>query len=94
MHKAVVKAKIPVLVSLVKVEHNKATITETAHTSAKARLTGVAIRIRIPDLNCHQNLVICSLVNLPGKFHANPLGSFCAKLLTNRQTDKQATMKT
>ena len=25
--------------------------------------------------------------NLPWKFHAKPSGSFCAKLLTNRQTD-------
>jgi len=37
------------------------------HTSAKARLTSVVIQIRIqiPDLDCHQNLVICSLAHLP-----------------------------
>jgi len=29
------------------------------------------------------------IANLPGKFHANPLGSFYTKLLTDRQTDKQ-----
>jgi len=29
------------------------------------------------------------IANLPWKFHANPFGSFCAKLLTDRQTDKQ-----
>jgi len=28
------------------------------HTSAKARLTSVAIRIRISDPDCHQNLII------------------------------------
>jgi len=34
--------------------------------SAKARLTSVAIRIqiRIPDPDRHQNLIICSLVNV------------------------------
>ena len=39
----------------------------------------------------HQNLTICSLAhcNLPWKFHANLFGSFCAKLLTDRQTNKQ-----
>jgi len=39
----------------------------TAHTSAKARLTSVAIPIRIRivirDLDCHQNLIICSLAH-------------------------------
>jgi len=51
--------------------------TRTVYTSAKARLTSVAIRIRNP------------YANLPWKFHANPFGSFCAKLLTKRQTGKQ-----
>jgi len=41
--------------------------TGTVLTSAKARLTGVAIRIRIriqiPDLDCHQNLIISSLAH-------------------------------
>jgi len=84
----------------------------TVHTSAKARLTSVAISVppsgirlyplttfRIfqqcesgkqsmysgGDLDRHQNLIICSLANLSRKFHVNPLGSFCAKLLTDRQ---------
>jgi len=39
-------------------------ITGTVHTSAKARLTSVAIqmriRIRIHDQDRHQNLIICS----------------------------------
>jgi len=30
-----------------------------------------------------------SIANLPWKFHANAFGSFCAKLLTGRQTDRQ-----
>ena len=31
--------------------------------------------------------------NLPWKFHANAFGSFCAKLLTDRQTDRQTNTK-
>jgi len=31
------------------------------------------------------------IASLPWKFHANTFGSFCAKLLTDRQTDKQTT---
>ena len=31
--------------------------------------------------------MICSLANLPLKFHVNPSGSFCAKLLTDKQTN-------
>jgi len=60
--------------------------TGTVHTSAKARLTR---GIRDPDRQ--QNLVIVQwpIANLPWKCHANPFGSFCAKLLTDRQTDKQ-----
>ena len=40
------------------------------------------------DPDCHQNLIVCSLAHcqLPWKFYANPFGSFCAKLLTDRQT--------
>jgi len=74
------------------------------HTSAKARLTSIAlrtirIRIRIPDPDRHQNLIVCFIgpctANLPSKFHANPYGSFCAKLLTtDRQTNRQTTTKT
>ena len=70
--------------------------TGTVHTSTNACLTSVAIQIwihiQIPDPDRHQTLVICSLViaNLPWKFHANPSGSCCAKLLTNRQTDRQS----
>jgi len=29
------------------------------------------------------------IANLPWKFHANPFGSFCAKLPTDKQTDRQ-----
>ena len=42
------------------------------------------------DPDRHQNLIICSLANLPCKFHSNLFRSFCTKLLTSRQkTDKQ-----
>jgi len=67
----------------------------TVHTSAKIRLTSVAIRIRIciriRDPDRHQNVIIYSLAhfNIPWKFHANPFGIFCSKLLRDRQTDKQ-----
>jgi len=37
--------------------------TGTVHTSANARLTSVAIRIRIRDPDRHQNLIICSLTH-------------------------------
>ena len=37
--------------------------TGTVHTSAKARLTSVAIQTRIRDLDRHQNLIICSLAH-------------------------------
>jgi len=37
--------------------------TGTVHTSAKARLTNVAIRIRIRDPDHHQNLTVCSLAS-------------------------------
>ena len=37
--------------------------TGTVHTSAKARLISVAIRIRICDPDRHQNLIICSLTH-------------------------------
>jgi len=60
-------------------------------TSAKARLTSVVTRIRIRDPDRHQNLIICSLDHCQPswKFHANPFGSFCAKLLTDIQRNKQ-----
>jgi len=38
--------------------------TKTVRTSAKACLTSVTIRIRIPDSDHHQNLIICSFANL------------------------------
>jgi len=73
--------------------------TWTVHTSAKARLTSATIRtrtrirmrIRIRDPDRHQNLTFVHwpIANLPRKFHASPFGSFCAKLLTDKQTDKQ-----
>jgi len=37
--------------------------TGTVHTSAKGCLTAAAIWIRIPDPDCHQNLIICSLAH-------------------------------
>jgi len=72
--------------------------TGTVHTPAKARLTRVAILIRIPDPDRHQNLIICSVrwptANLSWKFHVNPFGSFCAKWLTDRQRDRQTDRQT
>jgi len=43
------------------------------------------------DQNQHQNLIFFHwpIANLALKCHANPFGSFCAKLLRNRQTDKR-----
>jgi len=63
--------------------------TGTVHTSAKARLTSVAIRIAHTDR--HQHWIICSFAHCQPstKFHVNPFGRFCAKLLTDGQTDKQ-----
>ena len=61
--------------------------TGTLHTSAKERLTSVAIRIWIRDPDRHQNLIICSLAHCQRslKIYANLFESFCAKLLTDRQ---------
>jgi len=42
------------------------------------------------DPDRHHNLIICSLAHCQPswKFHANPFGSFCAKLLTDKQWRK------
>jgi len=63
--------------------------TGAVHTSAKARLTTVAIRIQIPHPDRHQNLTFFRwlIANLPWKFYANPLTSFCAKLPTDKETN-------
>ena len=61
-------------------------------------ITSVAIRIRIRIriavtwmATKIYSLVQWPVANVPWKFHANPFRSFCAKLLTDRQTDKQTT---
>ena len=43
------------------------------------------------DRDRHQNLIVCSFAQCHFflKIHANPFGSFCAKLLTDKQTDRQ-----
>jgi len=77
-------------------------VAETAHTSAKARLTSVAIwirirsriRIRIRDPDRHQNLIFCSLAHChPSlKIPCKSVRKFLRKVadrLTERQTDKQ-----
>ena len=71
--------------------NNRTRSTGTVHTSAKAHLTSVTIQMWIwsGSVSDHQNLTICSVANRPWKFHANPFRSFCTKLLTDRQTDKQ-----
>jgi len=71
--------------------------TETVHTSAKARLTSVAIRmrIRICDPDRHQNLTICSLVHCQPslKISCNSVRKFLRKV-ANKQTNRQTTKKT
>jgi len=64
--------------------------TGPVHTSAKARLTTVAIRIQIPDPDRHQNVTFFRwlIANLPWKFYANPLRSFAQSC---QQTKKQTT---
>ena len=67
----------------------------TLHTSAKARLTSVAIQIWIHMwTDRQQNLIICSMAQPSLKIYANPLRSFCAKLLTDKQTQKQTDRQT
>jgi len=64
------------------------------HTSAKARLTCVAIRIRIhlriSDPDRHQNLIICSLAccQPSSKILCKSLRKFMRKV-ANRQTNRQ-----
>jgi len=70
--------------------------TGTSHTSAKARLTNVAIRIhtriRIYDPDRHQNLIFCSLAHCQRslKISCKPIQKFLRKV-ANRQTGKQTT---
>ena len=63
------------------------------HTSAKARLTSDAIRIRIQirDPDCHQNLIICSLAHckLSLKISSKSVEKFFFLKVANRQTDRQ-----
>ena len=67
------------------------------HTFAKARLTSVAIRIRIQirvlDPDRHQNLIICPLklahYQPSLRISCKSVRTFYGKLLTNRQTNKQ-----
>jgi len=68
----------------------------TVHTSAKERLTSVAILIRIQtrirDSDCHQNLTICLLVHCQPSLKISCKSVqkfFCEKLLTVKQTDRQ-----
>jgi len=61
------------------------------HTFAKARFTGVAIWIRIPDR--HRNLIITGpLPTFPENFMQS-VRKFLRKV-ANRQTDRQTTTKT
>jgi len=61
------------------------------HTSARVRLTSVVmwicIQVWIPDPDRHQNLIICSSAHCQPSLKVFCDGSFCAKLLTNRQTN-------
>jgi len=58
------------------------------HTSAKARLTSVAIRIRDPDR--HQNLIICSLAHCQPsvKISCKSVQNFLRKV-ASRQTNEE-----
>jgi len=69
--------------------------TGTVHTSAKARLTSVAIQTRIRDLDRHQNLIICSLAHCQPslKISCKSVWKFLRKV-ANRQTNRQTTTKT
>jgi len=68
----------------------KTRITGTVHTSAKARVTSVAIWISTRDLNRDQNLIICSLAHCQPcrKISCKSIHKFLRKV-ANRQTDKQ-----
>ena len=69
----------------------------TVHTSAKARLTSVMIRIRIRirDPDGHQNLSVCSLADCQPslKMSCKFVWKFFRKV-ANRQTDGQTTTTT
>jgi len=58
------------------------------NTSAKARLTSIAIRISDPDR--HQNSIVCSLTHCQPflKIYCKSVQTFLCKV-ANRQTDKQ-----
>ena len=64
--------------------------TGTVHTSAKTRLTSVTIQIRI---HRHQNvsLITCSLAHCQPslKISCKSVQKFSAKLLTDKQTERQ-----
>jgi len=62
--------------------------TGTVHASAKARLTRIRIQIRNPKFNL---LFIGSLPTFSENFMQIRLEFFCAKLLTDRQTNRQTT---
>jgi len=68
---------------------HKTRITRTAHISAKARLTSVAMR------NPHQNLIICSVAHCPPSLtiSCKSVRKFLRKVPNSqdRQTDKQTT---
>jgi len=66
------------------------------HTSAKTRLTSVAIRIRTSDPDRHQNLIICSLAHCQPSLQISckSVRKFLRKVVNkqrekDRQTDKQ-----
>jgi len=70
-----------------------ATSTGTVHTSANARITSVAIRIRfrirIRIRDKFNYLFTGPLPTFPENFMQIRLQGFCAKSLTDRQTDRQ-----
>jgi len=70
---------------------DKTRSTGTVHTSAKARLASVAIRIRICDPDLHQNLIISSFpICQPSlKISCKSVRKFVRKVANRQQTDKQ-----
>ena len=70
--------------------HIKLKSTRTVHTFATARLTSVAIRIRIRDPDRHQNLTVYSLAHCQPslKISCISVRKFLRKV-AKKQTDKQ-----
>ena len=91
-----IKDRVQKNVKPLNTKHFATRSTGTVHTSAKTRLTSVAIRIRIRiqirDPDRHQNLIICSLAHCRRSMQiglsCKSIGEFLRKV-ADKQTDKQ-----